>query len=287
MNREDRAQRAFEKACRGEGLNAEESGALRESKGVFIEPTVQSVRREVAKGMEGSPEHREELQKIQRAVSRAVELNIVREETFKAEEPTERVCYLLSSLHYEMYDFDPQNTPIDVQTSQAQLFQFVHLLEKYGAANPMYVEERCYDMQYDNPIIQIMAERGVHIHDVQKQQEYFDHPERLIALMDEHQKIAKKKLNMSVPRFYSYARYPHFSGAHSCETAMQLSSFGDCWYKNWCPAFRKKYEAFQAEFVTENTIQMHIGSEHQVQIETGWEGDRPLLKLAGPMVLRR
>ncbi|KKW36612.1 MAG: hypothetical protein UY85_C0079G0004 [Candidatus Peribacteria bacterium GW2011_GWB1_54_5] len=216
---------------------------------------------------------------IERAVERATEMSIVREERFPASRAGCHTAYLLSSCHYDNDAFDPQTTPEATKQSQVQLFQLVHLLQAEGVNCPLFVEGRRHGMGYTPfPIARPVIEFDGSDHDVhtpEAQQFLFDHPRALRDCMDVQQRMAEQRA-CSTPCFYAYTTYPGTRGAHSAATEQLINAFVATWLP-FMRQYQQKYKEFWERFQgQEGEIHYNIG--------TGWDpakDDAPLVCLVG------
>ncbi len=224
-----------------------------------------------ARSIEGSDQER-----VREAIDEAVELGIMREEIFPSDSPHSRDVYILSGAHYGNSDFDPTTTPQHCKGSQAQFFQFAHLLQIREAQSPIFVEGRTYKMKYNEPIRQYWNQKGIDLNDTRVQERLFKYPEELVQLMDEHQRVSGKT-TISTPVFYSYASFNHIAGAHSPATEILLQEFFRIWMP-WYFAFNEKYKVLTEQW------KGVAGVKIEYQLPTGWDGPRPCLEIGGNWV---
>lgn len=291
------ADSVYKKVLKGEPITCAEANELGRAHGIWIAATAQGqegialspIQKEVTSTsarIDAVQNHEraeaDQLARIERAVDRAKEMGIVREEVFNTSKPKCRTAYLLSSSHYGNDDYDPNSTPEDTKQSQVQLFQLAHLLELEEVESPLFVEGRQHGRGYTPfPVMRPTIEFGGNSYDIhtpEAQQFLFDHPDELISCMDAQQPIARK-YKCSTPCFYSYTTYKGISGAHSVKTAKLVTEFGETW-EPWMKQYKDKYKEFWSQFPA--------GQDEptKYRVETGW-GEPPqripVVRLAGSL----
>jgi hypothetical protein len=152
-----------------------------------------------------------ELARVQGAVASAVEYGILREEV----QPNGNCppAYIISSSHLlRQSETDPPSKEVFIR-SQAQLFRFMHLLERSNARSPVYCEGWCLDYSVVNPYRALVSELGpADLFTFERQQALFEDEDALVTLI-QHLEIISRQRGISAPNFTHLSTYPTLLGA--------------------------------------------------------------------------
>ena len=243
------------------------------------EPSRENVRKQVESITSNSPSSTEtnnlsDEQRMNHAVSIAIEHGLVREEILPSKNPTAKTGYILSSSHYENYKYDLAEVDDQTRASQIQLFQLMHLVNQQGVQGPLYCEGRMHGRNYpsfpiDKPKITINGSE-YDIHDPEAQQFLFEHPTALKDIMNMQLQAAEKE-KTTAPIFYSYTSYANIQGAHTSRVEERMKNIlSDA---QWSEKFDEQFKFFTS------TLDSGI---IDFTVEKGWDKTgKPLVQLAG------
>ena len=223
-----------------------------------------------------SSETASQRERLRKGVERAKKLGVIREEIYAAALTTDRVCYLLSSSHFNP---DPTgHTREEHRQSQTELVHLMQLLIAEGVDVPLFLEANLRSKSqfgFTPPRPWIPAQ-GIHrrIFEPEAQQAIFADNQLLKSIMEDHRMLAAEK-QYSSPKFYYYVPYPTLRGSESHETHAASKDYQRLFLQRLREIDEKYKPLRRSLFEVSKTA-------GQLQILTGWDSgtEAPLLQLA-------